>query len=296
MARARRRCYNALALCLASSGLGAWAPGGCCGSPGFGGAALSGLRSPEALPRVGAAGRWAASSAAAASSLLLPLALPSLDALRSRFPGAPEEELRRFARARPKSEEAALRMYEEHVRWRRAEGAAERLAEAAAGAPRRWAAAGGEAKDGTMILFVQGARYDLSTSPESHTSAICHTIDSMLPPEVSGQLTVLVDVRSGVGWPNPPAAQLLPFFRDAARVIPDHFPERLRRLVVYPLPQAVTVLVGLILALLDSKTRAKLCLLLGPSNEGAPCPADGLRQFVSKEGLPEHARAMHDGL
>ena len=56
----------------------------------------------------------------------------SLQALTETYPDAPAAELRRFADARPNSQEDALALYAKYLAWREADGSAAALAEAAA--------------------------------------------------------------------------------------------------------------------------------------------------------------------
>ena len=94
------------------------------------------------------------------------------------------------------------------------------------------------------------------------------------------------------GWKNPPATRLLPFFKHMAGIVPNHYPERLKRVVIYPLPWLVVGLIKGIKALFDPVTREKFVVLSGSDKTGAPCPAD-LSECVSKQALPEHAVALH---
>ena len=162
------------------------------------------------------------------------------EALAAAFPDAPVAALDRFARARPTDPAAAVAMYHEHARWRSAEGAPERLAAAFAAIPARWIDGHhrdgdsdgdadrdrvGVARDGTPLIVVQGARFDGAVSFEQYTLAICFVLERALALGEPGKVTVLLDVRAGAGWPNPPARALVPFFRHANRVLAAHYPE-----------------------------------------------------------------------
>eukprot|EP00929_Paragymnodinium_shiwhaense_P078098 TRINITY_DN40404_c0_g1_i1.p1 TRINITY_DN40404_c0_g1~~TRINITY_DN40404_c0_g1_i1.p1 ORF type:complete len:343 (+),score=52.81 TRINITY_DN40404_c0_g1_i1:142-1170(+) len=225
----------------------------------------------------------------------------SLAALKEAFPTAEEEELLRFATARWKEPSAAKQMYATHLRWRESDGRPDGLAAAAAEVPERWLYVGSccgseQSEMPRPLVFVQGARYDVTVPPETYTKAVCYALDTAVAGTGVDQVTVLVDVRNGIGWPCPPASQLLPFFRSAAAVVPDNYPERLEQLVVYPVPSIVKLLVDFILRLLDPATRKKVVLLAGSSQEGAPCPAEQLRPFVRRGDLPSYAWEMHEDL
>ena len=87
----------------------------------------------------------------------------------------------------------------------------------------------------------------------------------------------------------------MPFLRACASIIPDVYPERLRKVVVYPLPGWAKTLIGLVKKLLDPVTRDKIVLLRGDDSRDAPCPA-GLVKHVAHGQLPPHARARHAAL
>ena len=76
----------------------------------------------------------------------------------------------------------------------------------------------------------------------------------------------------------------------SAGAIPDRYPERLRRVVVYPLPGWAKTLIGLVKRLLEPVTRDKIEVLAGSDAKDAPCPA-GLAEHVALDAIPEHARA-----
>jgi len=160
--------------------------------------------------------------------------------------------------------------------------------------PQKYIRQAGHALDGTPILFVQGACYDEDVEPERYMLACCHALDSMLPPGDDRKATVLIDARagSGAGWHNVPAHKMLPFFRLACSVLPDNFPERLQRVVIYPLPFLVRQLWRVVGALLDPMTREKFEVLTGSGQE---CPA-GLRDIVLLDQLPLDARDRHKEL
>ena len=229
-----------------------------------------------------------------ASSLLVASDDPSLHALVAEAPDAPMAELRRFARARPGKPADAVAMYREHVRWAAAEGASDKLARAAEAIPKNWidSSHGGVARDGTRVVYVQGARYDLTLAPEEYTHAICHVLEATTRATSEEKVTVLLDVRTGDGWLNPPAQKLLPFFKHMAKVVPNHYPERLKRVVIYPLPWIVAALIKVVKNLFDPVTREKFIVLSGSDKTGAPCPVD-LGEYVTRAGLPDHGRAIH---
>ena len=120
-------------------------------------------------------------------------------------------------------------------------------------------------------------------------------MDEALDRTSAERLVVLIDARSSKGWPNPSALKLVPFLRACASTIPDNYPERLRKVIVYPLPGWAKTLIGLVRKLLDPVTRDKIVLIKGDDSRDAPCPK-GLTKHCTLEMIPEHARPRHNVL
>jgi hypothetical protein len=78
-------------------------------------------------------------------------------------------------------------------------------------------------------------------------------------------------------------------------VLPQNYPERLVRVVIYPMPAIVQTLWRMMQSLLDPKTRRKFKMLSGPSDLGAPCPVE-LKEVISFDQLPFDAQKMHQEL
>lgn len=245
----------------------------------------------------------------------------SLRKLRAAFPSASLDDLRRFARARPQDPEAALEMYERHLAWRGAEGQPEVLAKAHARVPPRWVDYGSDGKrvalDGTRVIFARPAKADFKlATAEEHALDLAYVLDQSLaedqrayerlPPEGVRvkrsadpdpfQVTVLVDCRPGEGLPNTQAPQMMEFFRLCAKLLQDQYPERLRKMIIYPFPWFLVWLFEAVKRFVDPATAAKIHLISGSDRLGAPAPVAELRQFITKESLPQDAWSMHAGL
>merc|ERR1712232_979928 len=173
------------------------------------------------------------------------------------------------------------------------------------------------ALDGTRAIFSRPAKLDFNVaSAQEHVWDVGYILDralvedqqeyAQLSPDCVRiprsadpdpfQVTVLVDCRPGEGLPNTPAPQMLQFFRLGAHLLQDQYPERLRRMIIYPFPWFLVWLFEMVRRFVDPATAAKLCLISGPDHMGAPAPVAELRKFVTKESLPKDAWDMHADL
>ena len=69
-------------------------------------------------------------------------------------------------------------------------------------------------------------------------------------------------------------------------------PERMARLVVYPVPLALSFMWGLLRPFLAPKTAEKIRMLGGAAGRASPCPVR-LGEFVSLDALREADRPRH---
>lgn len=212
--------------------------------------------------------------------------------LRQRFPRAPSQELLRFCRARPRSVVEAAKMYEDYMEWRKSAGSAQHLEDAASVVGGLYMSHGGKAFDDTCVIHVQGARYDLSFEPESYVLRAAKAIDDVAGPDDDMRVTTLIDLRPGAGWPNPPGHKLLPFFKLSAATLPRMYPERMQRVIVYPMPFVVRALWRIVRAFFDPVTQDKFVILGGSASIGSQCPPE-LANYLSWDQLPEQVQASH---
>jgi len=193
-----------------------------------------------------------------------------------------EAEWTRFLTARDQDVAAAEEMLQAHLQWREASlPMPESQPRIGAGLPEWMFFHGVSRDDATRILWINGAMYDPeAATPEEYALAAAATIEECIPRESPEQCTVLLDVRGGAGWPNPQAYSLLAPIRTITRVLSDHFPERCRRVIIYPVPWGASTIWSAVKLFLDERTAQKVLLLSGPVTRGSPCPKE-LRDFVS---------------
>lgn len=219
---------------------------------------------------------------------------PKIRELSSLFPSSPVPELARFLAARQGNVEAATEMYRRSKSWRDEMIVSGRMATALEKvSPTGFFRECGRAKDGTKILFVQGARYDPNAATsEEYALATAAMLEKLLPAQSEEKLSVLIDCRANkaAGWPSLPAYNVVPFLRLAAPVLMDNYPERLVKCVVYPVPWLAASLWGVVRGFLDSGTASKVSIGSGSDSWDAPLPKEELAKVFS------HGELLHEDL
>jgi hypothetical protein len=127
--------------------------------------------------------------------------------------------------------------------------------------------------NGTRIIHVLPAQLDPRlASPATYALAVAIYLDLTLDRRLMEKITVVLDVRAGTGWANPSPISLLPFIKIVAGLLNNYFPERLSRLVLFPLPRAATFLFNTAKTFLDQDTAGKMEICPGPGNHDSPVP------------------------
>jgi len=209
---------------------------------------------------------------------------------------ATDAERRRFLTARKQDVGAATTMLQRYLAWRRS------TLPLAEGEPRLgeellpWMRFHGRARDQTRIVHMQGAMYDpTAATPQQWAHATAQEFDSNICRDSMEKVSLLVDVRGDEAWPNRPGRQFVPVVRAVSKVLGDNFPERLHRLVVYPVPWAGVAVWKACQPFVDTTTAQKVVLIHGPSKRGAPCPPE-LGEYVDYDQISEDRRHRHVSL
>ena len=66
---------------------------------------------------------------------------------------------------------------------------------------------------------------------------------------------MLVDCRREPGWPNPSARKLAPLLRQTAALVPNIYPGRFAKIILYPLPPLAARLARAAMRVLDARVR-----------------------------------------
>lgn len=138
--------------------------------------------------------------------------------------------------------------------------------------------------DGFRVFHILPGLIDNNlVSLETYALAIALYIDIKLDRRSMERVTVIVDVRGGLGWRNLNARQLLPFIKHTSRLLLTMFPERLARAIVYPVPPTFSWIWKIIRRCIDPKTREKICLLTGPATIISPPPNASMAQYLDHD-------------
>jgi hypothetical protein len=139
-----------------------------------------------------------------------------------------------------------------------------------------------QAKDGSPIVYMRGGLYDCNVAtPEEYVLAAAYTIDWSLrqfPKEVN--VTVLVHTATVADGPNQSADTT--FIKLFIQVLSDNYPERLKRLAIFPFPWYGRAIWGMLKVFVDKRTQDKVMLLSDGSN-GIP---NQLKEFVDPKDMP----------
>lgn len=134
-----------------------------------------------------------------------------------------------------------------------------------------------------IIHIIPGRMDDRLISLRAYALASALFIDRKTDPKSLECLTVLIDVRAGVGWRNPNGAQLLPFIQSTSSLLLSLFPERLAKCYVYPLPPSFEWVWKLVHRCLDPMTAEKIGVLTGPATINSPPPVEAMEAYLDTE-------------
>ncbi|KAL7559451.1 hypothetical protein ACA910_010008 [Epithemia clementina (nom. ined.)] len=163
--------------------------------------------------------------------------------------------------------------------------------------------------DGHRVLHVTPAQIDPKFEAHVYALAIAVYLDQIFQGDDGyddhksnnnddvqyEQVTVVLDVRPGVGWPNAPASQMVGLIRHVANHLHLLHPNRLNKFVMFPIPRPAIVLWKVaVQPFLNQKQRQVMELVPGSANLLAPTPHDKLAKFISHQSsyrLELHRRA-----
>jgi CRAL/TRIO domain len=140
-------------------------------------------------------------------------------------------------------------------------------------------------KTGHRILHLLPAQISKDACIESYILTLSFYLERKLHRDNDEQVTLLVDVRSGQGWPNVPASQMITFVRRTTSVLAHQFPNRLHKCIIYPMPRATLIIWTLMQAFMSASLRNLIVLFAGAAEIESPPPHTQLEEYVHSEGL-----------
>lgn len=144
-------------------------------------------------------------------------------------------------------------------------------------------------KDGVRILHVLSARLDPTLADaQLYTNAMALYLDQLFDrhKQEEERVTILLDVRPGQGWKNPPALELVGLIRHAATRLHDLYPDRLHKCILYPIPRPAIFIWKMVQIFLDASVREAVCLIPGDAySTKAPLPRKHLLDHVDEACL-----------
>lgn len=136
-------------------------------------------------------------------------------------------------------------------------------------------------KKGIKILCVLPAMIDKKLVPaETYGIALSFYFEQMFDRNSEEKVTVLLDVRSGTGWPNTLAFYMINYVRQLAKILQSHLPERLERMIIYPVPRAALGVWAAMKWAFHTSVMDKIVLCPGPAETGSPLPKEYLKDYV----------------
>ena len=114
-------------------------------------------------------------------------------------------------------------------------------------------------------------------------------LEGILDRESECGVTIVVDVGRVAGGKNARPYTLMPVIRGLSGLLSVNYPERLRRLVIFPVPRSLMFIWSAVRLLLDPVTAAKAVLLAGGEDSGRGCRYDPeqLGRFIDLATLPD---------
>lgn len=102
--------------------------------------------------------------------------------------------------------------------------------------------------------------------------ALAIYLDHALDRTSTEKVTLVIDVRSGHGWANIKAVQLLPFIQSTVRLLCDLHPMRLEQCIIFPVPKVANVIYKAVKPFLGKDTVKKVRLVSGPAGRNDKVP------------------------
>jgi hypothetical protein len=141
-------------------------------------------------------------------------------------------------------------------------------------------------KTGYRLLHVMPALIDKKlANAETYALALAFYLDRQQNRNSLDEFFVLLDVRPGLGWANTPAYNMMPFIKATGNLLHQHFPERLGKFLVYPLPRPAIWIWEMVKPFLDNSVVEAAHLIGGKDSIQAPPPNHVLQTYIDDDNL-----------
>lgn len=202
--------------------------------------------------------------------------------MASRFPGIKKADLVRFLVARKGNVEDAILMMQKAVKWHESNLPLRSTPEVLRAISVKAFFPFGTDRDGAPILYFRGALYDSSkASAETYVLLAAHAMQWALNNSNCCALTVLVHSVAVPGAANESADTN--FIGKFVKTLSDNFPERLKRLAIYPFPWYGRAIWSIVRHAIDKRTQDKVFLI--PGNSAGTLPSE-LATFIDPDQVP----------
>ena len=141
-------------------------------------------------------------------------------------------------------------------------------------------------KDGGKILHVLPGLINRQVAQaDTYALILSFYLDRKFDRSSEEKMTVVIDVRAGEGWPNPAAFMMVKFVRTIIRQLQSRYPERLKSLIVFPVPWAAMGVWTAIRRVFRHEIMEKITLISGPADRAAPLPKGQMEGLIDSDVL-----------
>lgn len=139
---------------------------------------------------------------------------------------------------------------------------------------------------GNLIVHALPSLIDLSLAPEEMWGlAVLIYFDRKLKRDSEEKLTLVMDVRPGMGWPNLTIGPLLGLVKNVTTSASQIFPVRLHKCIVFPVPYVATAVWRLIRVVVPGSLRKRFIFVSGKDEVDSPVPTKVLELCLCDETM-----------
>jgi hypothetical protein len=140
-------------------------------------------------------------------------------------------------------------------------------------------------------------RDDLTIGKYLALTLACY-LDSKLPRDSLEKMTIIIDARIGEGghFGNPSVHSLIPIFRDTVSILQSMFQERLKRLIIFPMPATAMFAWNFIKVFIDEDSHSRY-ILIGSTKENSKKHSDPpkeLRDYLRNDSIQRLEKRRRD--